>query len=211
MRGRLRRPAALAMLCLAGAAAALAGTEAWARLSADASSTLHACAQKNQGMLRLVDGPGDCNSSEVAVSWNVTGPAGPQGPQGPQGERGPQGETGPAGPQGPQGIQGETGATGPQGPQGEQGPKGDPGPQGPAGQDGEDGEDGDEGPPGPTGPQGPAGGLNGSFTSPNGLYTLSIQNSGIVLEGPGGKVKIDRGAVTVKGQPYVEIEGADRP
>ena len=70
-------------------------------------STMHACAKKSNGALRLA---GKCKKSEKAVSWNVTGPQGTQGPQGSQGSQGPQG------PQGPQGAPGAAGATGPQGP-----------------------------------------------------------------------------------------------
>jgi len=83
---------------------AAASTYAWARTQ-DAS-TLRACAQTQDGSLRLVADGVACKKSETAVSWNVVGPAGPQG---------------------------ATGATGRDGRDGVQGPQGVPGPQGPAG------------------------------------------------------------------------------
>jgi hypothetical protein len=54
---------------LAGAALALP--------SAPHSSTIHACASKSSGALRLAS---HCKSRERAVSWSQTGPRGPQGP-----------------------------------------------------------------------------------------------------------------------------------
>ena len=79
-----------------------------------------------------------------------------------------------------------------------------------AGAPGAPGATGATGPPGPQGPPGPSGG-NANLTSPNGLYKITVTDAGILLKGPGGKVKIDRGAVSVKGLPYVDIQGADRP
>jgi hypothetical protein len=55
---------------------------------------LHACYQRSNGNLRLVESGGDCRSSESAVSWNqsgVTGPTGPRGATGPKGDPGPPG------------------------------------------------------------------------------------------------------------------------
>ena len=86
------------------------------------ANTLHACASKKEGTLRLVSDPGACNAArEFAVEWNKSGepgPVGPQGPAGPQGPSGPQGETGAAGPEGSQGPAGPAGPTGPTGPGG---------------------------------------------------------------------------------------------
>lgn len=36
---------------------------------------IHACAQKQNGQLRVVDDPSECRPSEEAISWNRTGPA----------------------------------------------------------------------------------------------------------------------------------------
>jgi hypothetical protein len=48
----------------------------------DASGVLHACYQKNQGQLRLVESASNCRPSEKATSWSQTGPPGPPGPPG---------------------------------------------------------------------------------------------------------------------------------
>jgi hypothetical protein len=107
---------------LAGGAVALAAIP-------DSSGVIHGCYQKNVGNLRVIDTGDDCRPSEIAISWNETGPVGPVGPQGPKGDPGPKGDTG---------ATGATGATGPKGDTGATGPKGDTGatgPQGPAGTD----------------------------------------------------------------------------
>ena len=69
----------------------------------DNSGVIHACYQVSDPGQTVPIGPGpnmrvidpsasqSCNNSEVAFSWNSTGPQGPQGPQGP---RGPQGSVG---------------------------------------------------------------------------------------------------------------------
>lgn len=49
------------------------------------------------GSIRIVDANEDCKKNEVALDWNIQGPAGPQGLQG---------EPGPAGPPGPSGVSG---------------------------------------------------------------------------------------------------------
>ena len=51
----------------------------------------------------------------------------------------------------------------------------------------------------PAGPPGPAGTFSGSFKSPNGLYSIDVLNTGLLLKGPGGSVKIDSGNVIVQG------------
>src|SRR4051794_19369748 len=103
----------------------------------DSGGVIRACYQKNHGDLRVIDTAKDkCNPSEIALSWNQTGPTGPKGDTGPTGPTGPKGDTGPTGPTGPKGDTGPTGATGPTGPKGDTGPTGptgDTGPTGPAG------------------------------------------------------------------------------
>jgi len=119
--------------------------------------------QKNNGMLRLVNGEEDVRPSEVFVQWNQEGSPGEPGQPGPQGVQGMQGPTGPIGPDGPQGVQGIQGLTGDTGPKGQQGEPGTTGPAGPAGLPGEPGstgatgQTGDIGPIGQTGPVGPIG------------------------------------------------------
>jgi Collagen triple helix repeat (20 copies) len=86
--------------------------------AASGPTTLEACINPGNGMMRLVDSSTVCHSNESRVSRNITGPAGPQGPQGDTGPAGPQGSAGPMGPQG------DPGETGPQGPIGMTGPPG---------------------------------------------------------------------------------------
>jgi hypothetical protein len=64
------------------------------------------------------------------------------------------------------------------------------GPQGPTGPAGTNGKDGAPGATGPAGAQGPAGSLNDA-RSPNGLYTVTLSNQGILLKGPRGSVTIN--------------------
>jgi len=78
-------------------------------------------------------------------------------------QQGPTGDTGPQGSQGALGPQGRTGAQGDTGPSGPQGPQGDVGPEGPAGQNGADGT------------------FSGTLTSPNGRYTLTVDDTGIFM------------------------------
>jgi Lamin Tail Domain/Collagen triple helix repeat (20 copies) len=81
------------------------------------TATIHACAGKQGGRLRLVVKAADCRRQERPVSWAVAGPRGIAGAPGDVGEAGPRGEPGPAGP---------AGTPGPPGPPG---PKGEPGMQ----------------------------------------------------------------------------------
>ncbi len=45
----------------------------------DASGVIHACYRSN-GVLRLVNGAGDCKKYETALSWRQAGPQGIPGP-----------------------------------------------------------------------------------------------------------------------------------
>lgn len=47
------------------------------------------------------------------------------------------------------------------------------------------------------GPQGPPGVFSGTFTSPNGAYSLSVTDTGIALSGPGSSVRLTGAEVTV--------------
>lgn len=66
-------------------AAALGGSA----LMAQANNVINACYQKNDGTIRRIAAPGSCRSSEIALSWNITGPAGLQGPKGDPGPPAP--------------------------------------------------------------------------------------------------------------------------
>jgi hypothetical protein len=69
----------------------------------------------------------------------------------------------------------------------QQGPEGPTGPAGP------------EGPRGPQGPQGPSGTFNGTFTSPNGQYSITVGDDGIELSGPNAGVRIGATEAVVSG------------
>jgi hypothetical protein len=75
-----------------GAALLVVGGVAYATISS--SAVLNACAQKNNGQLRLVSSASDCRPSEYAVAWNQEGPQGPQGLPGQDGEDGEDGQAG---------------------------------------------------------------------------------------------------------------------
>lgn len=56
------------------------------------------------------------------------------------------------------------------------------------------------------GPQGPAGVFSGTFTSPNGAYSISVTDTGIVLSGPGSAVRLTGASVAVESAGDVTIE-----
>jgi hypothetical protein len=87
----------LSIAVAAALGAGVLGAVAFAAASSD--GTIHACAKKKNGQLRLAN-VGKCRHSETAIHWNVSGPPGATGLQGPQGIQGIQG---------PQGIQGVPG------------------------------------------------------------------------------------------------------
>ena len=79
------------------------------------------------------------------------------------------------------------------------------GPQGPTGAQGATGAAGANGDPGAPGAAGPAGSLNDA-RSPNGLYTITLSNQGILLKGPRGTV-----TVNMAGAQMNTIGGAGTP
>lgn len=62
------------------------------------------------------------------------------------------------------------------------------------------GATGPQGPAGPTGPTGPAGSSGGAGvgTSPNGLFEIEVTDSGIVISGPGGNLKVGYSSATLE-------------
>jgi hypothetical protein len=181
-----------------------------------------------QGPTGLQGPKGDKGDKGDTGATGPAGPAGQQGPQGVKGDTGATGSTGPQGPQGTKGDKGDTGATGAQGLAGVDGAAGATGAAGPAGDsvtiaalvvgnvncpaggssftvgtettyacNGHDGANG-------------TGGFNGTYTSPNGKYTLSVTNDGILLKGPGGSFVIDRLLTRLTGNPWLRLEGQSR-
>jgi len=88
MSGKLIRPALVTLAIVA--ALLVVGGIAYASIP-DGSGTIHACYQKNQGALRVIDTDKaqTCSSSENALTWSQTGPQGQPGQQGPPGPTGP--------------------------------------------------------------------------------------------------------------------------
>jgi hypothetical protein len=85
----IRQPIAIALaglLVLAGAAAISAATSG--------DGTIHGCQHLRHGLVRIVDGAGDCKRNERAISWNERGQPGDRGPAGPKGDPGPAGPPG---------------------------------------------------------------------------------------------------------------------
>jgi hypothetical protein len=99
----LRRPAIAAVVAAGIAVTAGAG------FATAQGNSVHACAAKANGALRL---SARCTRHEHQVSWSIQGPPGPQGPQGPVGA---QGLTGLQGPAGPAGAPGDVGTVNPNG------------------------------------------------------------------------------------------------
>ena len=76
---------------------AVGGGLAWAGIP-DPNGEIHACYQKENGALRVVDSATtSCRTQEVPLSWSQAGSPGPAGPQGLPGPPGPAGPEGPAG------------------------------------------------------------------------------------------------------------------
>src|SRR5436309_1129927 len=75
---RSRGPVSYANVAATAALAVAAGGAAWSALAATGGggSTLHACAARRTGALRLVHAGQHCRRSERAVRWAVRGPAG---------------------------------------------------------------------------------------------------------------------------------------
>ena len=81
------RRLAWSVAAAAGLLIGAAGVGAAATAVFGSDGTLHGCAKRFQGTLRLVETGASCSANEQAVRWNVQGPAGLQGPEGRQGGR----------------------------------------------------------------------------------------------------------------------------
>lgn len=187
-------------LALAALAAGAAGIAYGTVSVTHETNRIDACVNERNGLVRIAP---ECRDSERAVAWNIQGE---QGPPGEQGEPGAKGDTGPAGEDGVSLLSASAETIGaderasaefdpttgnlhlriPRGPQGEQGE---------AGAQGE------------TGPEGPPGEFTGTFTSPNGLFSLSVTDTAVRLAGPSASVQINPAMVTVNGASSVALTG----
>jgi hypothetical protein len=71
--------------------------------------------------------------------------------------------------------------------------------RGPAGPPGPPGSAGPQGARGPAGAAGPAGTFTGHFTSPSGLFSIQVSDTGIELKGPASSITLDATSLQVKG------------
>jgi hypothetical protein len=174
-----RRPA---LAFVAGAllvAAALGGRAAYAALTED---VITACFKPSNGTLYLIGNGSsrrDCQPGDQPISWNAQGPTGVPGPPGPPGPPGADGEAG-------VGVTSVALAPG-------------------------------------ADPNCPLGGskftsasgvtyaCNGGFsalsTSPNGQFRIRLDNAGIALEGPAGRVNVTTGGISVDAALALRLRG----
>lgn len=87
----------ISVISVLSAAFVLLASITWASIP-DASGVIHSCYSQAKGTWRPIDFPKQsCQSGEIELHWNQTGPQGPVGPAGATGATGPTGAGGPAG------------------------------------------------------------------------------------------------------------------
>ncbi|HZT45562.1 MAG TPA: hypothetical protein VFA24_05220 [Gaiellaceae bacterium] len=165
---------ALRVAALAAVLFALAGGIAYATIP-DSGGVYTACELTSVGTIRLIDPSlgsksllGHCSALETQITWNKTGQTGPQGPAGAQGPAGPQGQPGTS-PAVTQLAAGDAHC-----------------PSGGAAITDAGGNvayvcNGSQGAPGKDGQP-----FSGTFTSPNGEYSLTVADDGIKLSDTNG-------------------------
>ena len=136
----------------------------------DASGVIHGCFKSNNGQLRVAESAAACNPSETPIDWNQQGAQGPPGADGVS-PTVTQLSVGDANcPAGGAAITDAAGTTA----------------YVCSGQNGQDGADGDP--------------FSGTFTSPNGEYTISVTDAGVTLShGPNVHIKLDGDDIFVRG------------
>ena len=208
---------------------AIAGGIAYASIP-DAAGVINGCYRTStddqKGQLRVVEDPANCRSNEQPIQWSqrgVAGATGAAGPVGPQGAKGDQGIQGIQGAQGPAGADGQDGSDGQDGADGEAGANGSSptvaqlppgngqcdsggvaitdaagttayvcsGARGPAGQGGADGEP-----------------FSGTFTSPNGQYSISVTDTGVVLMSPDSSIRVSGTEIRVASMGSLTLRGS---
>lgn len=212
----LRRPLVAFMLGIALAASVAAGRAAYGAMSA-AQSQIDACYKPSTGALYLAGAKAGakkstragCRAGDVAISWNVEGPAGKDGAPGTNGLDGKDGAPGKDGTSvtatalaagdahcasGGSAFSAATGVT--------YACNGAPGKDG---VDGLNGKDGQDGAPGTPGAAGPPGDFSGHFASPNGDFALDVSNTGIKLSAPFASIELSNVGMTLKGIGLTQI------
>jgi hypothetical protein len=204
-------------LGIALAGCVVAGRAAYGAMSA-AQSQIDACYKPSTGALYLAGAKAGakkstragCRAGDVAISWNVAGPAGKDGAPGTNGVDGTNGMPGTDGvsvtgstlaagdahcANGGSAFTAANGVT--------YACSGAPGRDGANGVNGKDGKDGT---PGVSGPPGPAGDFSGHFASPNGEFALDVSNTGITLSGPYASIQLSNVGMTLKGIGMTQID-----
>lgn len=152
----------------------------------DSGGIIHGCYQKEVGTLRVIDpSAGDsCRASEIPISWSQTGPAGPQGPQGLPGAPGQNGAPGANGKDGVSPTVTQLAAGDPNCAAGGASITDAAGHTAYAcnGSNGKDGQP-----------------FSGTFTSPNGQFSISVTDSGIKLESPAASIRMDGATLDLNG------------
>ena len=69
------------------------------------------------------------------------------------------------------------------------------------------GASGEQGPPGTQGKTGPAGSFTGTYTSPDGRFTLAVTNTDITLKGPGADVVVAANSVNARADATSTFKG----
>jgi hypothetical protein len=160
----------------------------------DAAGVIHGCYRTSmddqKGQLRVVEDPANCRTNEQPIEWNQRGAAGPPGPAGQDGADGADGQGGADGvsptvtqlavgdvncPAGGAAITDAAGTTA----------------YVCGGANGDDGADGEP--------------FSGTFTSPNGEYTISVTDNGISLASPGALIDVAGTAITVQAAGALDV------
>lgn len=175
-----RRGARLALAAVA--AFAIAGGLAYAAIP-DAAGVIHGCYRTSiddqKGQLRVVEDPASCRSNELPIQWNEQGAPGPAGADGEDGADGADGVSptvarlAAGDPNCPAGGAAITDAAGTTA-------------HVCNGQDGADGSP-----------------FSGTFTSPNGQYSISVTDAGVTVASPDSSIRV--GATDIR----IESLGSD--
>jgi hypothetical protein len=190
----LRRPQVAFMLGIALAGCVVAGRAAYGAMNA-AQSQINACYKPSTGALYLAGAKAaakkstraGCRAGDVAISWNVEGPAGKDGTPGTNGLNGKDGAPGKDGVSvtGTAVTAGDARCA-----------------YGGAAFAAANGVNGKDGAPGAAGPPGD---FSGHFASPNGEFALDVSNSGVKLSGPFASIELSNVGMTLKGIGLTQI------